>query len=531
MGCSSSSSSSTISKPQRLLPVYQPFPYSPNRPGTSSLPPIIRSSVPPRTSENKQRPTSFQLRQQQYQLQNQPVNNQPLLQASAQRVSSSKHGKHARPSSTPSKTKRISKHGQKLSRPSSTPLPQQMMISPPLPMPPPPPVPSSPPASLVFPLSENVEDSPSSPSTSQQQQKRKYFIQDPVQPLDVDLQHPKMIEVSVEQWNHWQAWQASQSPRTSGSSMSAIDDIPPPTQHTQLSPGLLYTINEDTIQEIDKSPAVPKSRKSLISAKKPLRVPNPLGVPEKTIDAIPWLQEQLEKRRYRGLRTASDVSEFVAKHVGVTDDTAIISSSIFRDNNIRPKLFVALTEEDLLALGVTTTSDRQKIVLAGADLVTAGHADLEGFLMSLLAYQFQLMLAMLFEVVREQTSPKTLINKQFTKFVESLDWYQQSYAGGKKELTPFQKEMLYIDLFSVKILEEEKGKKSVDIGAVTRDLVAKGLARPDDLRFYKLLGLNEAKLMETLEVRNDQNHDDIIPWKFYSSVTLLIHKCFFMNFR
>lgn len=126
--------------------------------------------------------------------------------------------------------------------------------------------------------------------------------------------------------------------------------------------------------------------------------------------------------------------------------------------------------------------------------------------MTLLAYQFQLMLAMLFEVVREQTSPKTLINKQFPKFVESLDWYRQSYAGGKKELTPFQKEMLYIDLFSIKNLEEEKGNMSVDIGAVTRELVAKGLARPDDLRFYKLLGLNEAKLMETLEViRNDLN--------------------------
>ena len=121
--------------------------------------------------------------------------------------------------------------------------------------------------------------------------------------------------------------------------------------------------------------------------------------------------------------------------------------------------------------------------------------------MTLLAYQFQLMLAMLFEVVRDQTSPKTLINKQFQKFVESLDWYQQSYAGGKKELTTFQKQMLYIDLFAIKILEEEKGTvSSVDVGAVTRELVAKGLARQDDLRFYKLLGLNEAKLMETLEV-------------------------------
>ena len=186
-----------------------------------------------------------------------------------------------------------------------------------------------------------------------------------------------MMEVTYEQWNQWQA---SQSPRTSGGSSisSNIDDIPPPTHHTQLSPGLLYTIQEDTVQEIDKSPAVPKSRKSLVSSKKPLRVPNPLGVPEKTIDAIPWLQEQLEKRRYRGLRTASDVTEFVAKHVGVTDATAAMSTSIFHDNNIRPKLFIALTEEDLMALGVTSSSDRQKIVLAGADLVTAGHADLEG---------------------------------------------------------------------------------------------------------------------------------------------------------
>ena len=544
MGCSSSASQPQRQE-ERLLPVYRPFPYSANSPG-AIIPPPVRSSIPPRTSENRTRPSSFQLRQQQYQLMNQlsAVNNHPASRSSVKRVSSSKHAQqHSRPTSTPSmhRVSSSSKHTRQHSRPKSTPSPKQMVT---FPVPQQQQVPPSPPSSLVFPFpQEKGEDSSSATSSPS----RKYFIQDPVQASDVDLQHPKMIEVSYDQWNQWQA---SQSPRTPGSPAglsSSIDVIPPPTQHTQLSPGLLYTIQEDTVKEVDEiDNTVPKSRKTLISAKKPLRVPNPLGVPEKTIDAIPWLQEQLEKRRYRGLRTASDVSEFVAKHVGVTDATAAMSISIFRDNNIRPKLFVALTEEDLMALGVTTSSDRQKIVLAGADLVTAGHADLEGFLMTLLAYQFQLMLAMLFEIVREQTSPKSLINKTFQKFVESLDWYQQGYAGGKKELTTFQKQMLYIDFFAIKILEEEKGTASVDVGAVTREvlqathisyyfpmntlypypdpdpnpdpditigfngctqLVSKGLARQDDLRFYKLLGLNEAKLMETLEVRDDDDDD------------------------
>ena len=119
--------------------------------------------------------------------------------------------------------------------------------------------------------------------------------------------------------------------------------------------------------------------------------------------------------------------------------------------------------------------------------------------MTVLAHQFQQMLAVFFDLVRDDCTPESLIAKRFQPFVESLDWYKSGYAGGKKELTAFQREILYVDFLLFASADVENGIL-VHVGEVARGLVAKSIARADDVAFNQQLGLNEAKLLETLEL-------------------------------
>jgi len=119
--------------------------------------------------------------------------------------------------------------------------------------------------------------------------------------------------------------------------------------------------------------------------------------------------------------------------------------------------------------------------------------------MTVLAYQFQQMLAVFFNLVRDDCTPERLIANRFQPFVESLEWYKAGYAGGKKELTAFQREILYVDFLLFASADVENGIL-VNVPAVARDLVAKSMARKDDVAFNQQLGLNEAKLTETLEL-------------------------------
>jgi hypothetical protein len=224
-------------------------------------------------------------------------------------------------------------------------------------------------------------------------------------------------------------------------------------------------------------------------------IANTLNVPGKPSAAVTWMQEQLDQRRYCGLRTPDDVAAFVETTCGVAKPAA----GVFRNESIRPKLFVSVTDADLAALGITGSADRQRILQEGATLTKNGQADVEKFLRALLTYQFQLMMAAFYGTVSNDSHPETIVSTQFDAFVESLEWYKKGYAGGKKELTAFQIKILYVDFLKLKRLQVESGVL-VNVSTVAKALVAGAMEDPDAVRLYTLLGLSAPKLTETVEL-------------------------------
>ena len=153
------------------------------------------------------------------------------------------------------------------------------------------------------PASPQAPPVPDSPS-------RRFFIQDPrtygtLSPGG----NPRMLEVD------YATYIASQHMQKSSPVALRADDIPPPTQHMELSPGLLYTQGAAAARP-------EKGKKESASKAAVLKVPNVLKVPEKTSEALKWYQKQMAQRRYMGLQTAKDVGTFVAKKLKVSAPTA-----------------------------------------------------------------------------------------------------------------------------------------------------------------------------------------------------------------
>jgi hypothetical protein len=155
-----------------------------------------------------------------------------------------------------------------------------------------------------------------------------------------------------------------------------------------------------------------------------------------------------------------------------------------------------MTEEALALLGVAVAGDRMKIAREGARLAKQGRADVESFLATLLGYVLQQLLVRFTQAAQAALNPALLLEQQFEGFVQSLDWYQANYKG-KKELTAFQTEVLYVDFMRIKQGEVADGGVA-SVGDVVKSLVKQALTKDDDMKWHRALGLTAKLLTKAL---------------------------------
>ena len=92
--------------------------------------------------------------------------------------------------------------------------------------------------------------------------------------------------------------------------------------------------------------------------------------------------------------------------------TPSATQKIFKENQVKPIVFVAMTEQYLTTLGVTDPNDQKKILTAAATIQKNGNVELSTFLSEILVYQFQVMVSIFYEMAQDESNPELLLDAQ-----------------------------------------------------------------------------------------------------------------------